>query len=454
MYFLWILPILFHVCQASLVQLQLDEAKQQWKDVVQSLGDDPLDYNYGYEESPGRLYEVYVRDGTNVDGYSLLEELPELYTIDDLYDIIQTAIDEGVLEKAVYNNDYGFPSYWTIEGKGSGSIIQFTLFTEIRPQYEESLEKWNSLETNNYEYTIKIDGYFLPEFVTTKRVKVSDGEIIEVLDLASGENVDLENFKYPTIGEAFEDIANAISDKPWFAVDAEFDEDFGYPKEYALTPELHVPDSVGFVTISNVLIAEDTKMTEYQDYLVNKAQWESLDLETYLYEYQNGNKEAKSLGIFNDKLVSIDGQNLYPNQDLNRVWPTIYELFEILDDALETNIYRESSENYADSTHHSVTIADFGLFHNGNYALTVKYNETFGYPNYICIRIKGEEDCPYPITATLLSTEIQKDEPTDEPDDSMDETESVDDDDSPASKQGVLSFTMPMIGLALAYVFA
>ena len=58
------------------------------------------------------------------------------------------------------------------------------------------------------------------------------------------------------------------------------------------------------------------------------------------------------------------------------------------------------------------------------------------------------------MTANLLSTEIQKDEPTDEPDDSMDETESVDDDDSPASKQGVLSFTMSMLGLALAYAFA
>lgn len=452
MNFLWILPILFHVSQASLVQLQLDEAKQQWKDVVQSLGDDPLDYNYGYEESPGRMYEVYVRDGTDVDGYSLLEELPELYTIDELYDIIQTAIDDGVLETAVYNNDYGFPSYWRIEGKGSGSIIQFTLFTEIRPQYEESLKKWNSLETNNYEYNIKIDGYFLPEFITTKRVKVSDGEIIEVLDLASGENVDLENFKYPTIGEAFEDIANAISDKPSFAVEAEFDEDFGYPKEYALTPELHVPDSVGFVTISNVLIAEDTKMTEYQDYLVNKAQWESLDLETYLYEYQIDD-EAKSLGIFNDKLVSIDGQTPYPNQDLNGIWPTIEELFENLDETLETNVYRLEKETYADSTTHKSWVVFLGLFHNGNYTLTVKYNETFGYPNYMCIGYK-DEDCSFIVTANLLSTEIQKDEPTDEPDDSMDETESVDDDDSPASKQGVLSFTMSMLGLALTYVFA
>jgi hypothetical protein len=106
---------------------------------------------------------------------------------------------------------------------------------------------WEKHEPNEYQYTLQLSCFCLPEYTGPVRVKVTCGETVSVTYLASGEPAAQETFsRYDTLDKIFDFVADAYA-RNAHEILTTFDPDYGYPTaihidyiEFAVDDELSV----------------------------------------------------------------------------------------------------------------------------------------------------------------------------------------------------------------------
>jgi hypothetical protein len=358
-------------------QTELDAARARWEGVLQTLKDEPVDYNYAYAGSKDMYpqFQVLVRNGTQVSSYTPYEPPAAiaLYTVESLFDEIQADIDSNATANVTYTYDetYGFPTFWVIDDDNNtaswAKMEQFTFFTVLKKDWIENIAPWNALAMDNYDYTVQVIGFMPSEYTSPKRIQVRNRSIVSILDVDTGNNVDLSFYDYPTVDDAFDNIGIAL-DTYFGAMRVTYDETLGYPSDYMLESDIFVADGAASVTISDVTFVDDSGNgggipDDAQALLdTNKALWESHNLEHYHFGIK---KECYC--IFNEP-ISVQVTNKQVTKMTTRFGdevtvqdtfysPVIEDIFDIIQNAI--------TENYDQ--------------------LVVTYDDEYGFPTFVTV---------------------------------------------------------------------
>jgi hypothetical protein len=356
-------------------QTELDAARARWEGVLQTLEDEPVDYNYAYVGSEDMFpqFQVMVRNGTQVSSYTIYDPPAEnaLYTVESLFDGIQADIDSNATANATYDETYGYPTFWVIDDNNntapSARMEQFTFFTVLKKDWNENMAHWNAVVMDNYDYTVQLSGFMPLEYLTPKQVQVRNRSIVSILDVETGNDVDLSFYNYPTVDDAFDNIFNALNTYVG-AMRVTYDETLGYPSDYLLQHDIFAADGAPSVTISDVTFVGDSGNgggipDDAQALLdTNKALWESHNLEHYRFGIK---KEWFSIFV---EPISV----------------------EVTNGQVTKMTTRSGEEVTVDDTYYSLSIED--IFDKIQSAITdnydqleVTYDDEYGFPTFAFI---------------------------------------------------------------------
>jgi len=276
-------------------QDSLDTARALWSEELVTYVDsssDPINYNYAYRLNGAETHSVSVRNKTQVKGISLTvpDSIVEYYTVEALFDKIQNVIaSAGENATVTYDKYYGFPTDWSFYNINNttttGNITLFTFYTAIRSKIDTNYATWNSQPniTENYDFTMRLDGFLPQEFTEPKQINVRNGAIVQVTN-ADGTIFDRTQFSYPTIEEAFATIERSL-DKFYGYIFVQFDETLGYPTTYTFQQDIFMSDGPPGYTISNVVAATDQVGNNNDDQqallTANKALFASHNISEY-----------------------------------------------------------------------------------------------------------------------------------------------------------------------------
>ncbi len=114
--------------------------------------------------------------------------------------------------------------------------------------------RWALTDTDDYVFEFRRSCFCAPDFVRLVRIRVLDGIVGSAVYADTEEPISLPLTSVPTIGDLFDEIADAM-DATAFAVVADYDEDMGYPTSVAIDfIEDAIDDEMAFTVSSFQLL--------------------------------------------------------------------------------------------------------------------------------------------------------------------------------------------------------
>ncbi len=206
---------------------ELDEAIAAW------ASGDRSDYSYVYtrvcvcvEPEPQGPNTVFVVDGdVDVVEHFGSREALDGFSVDELFDRIRSAIDEGREIAVIYDEATGLPSSVNLDLRAGSDddplildIHSFLSYAEHRTALVDARARWQAADIDRYRISY--------EAPSTDRVEV------EVFDGVAISGVGPE-VPGRTVTDFFDELAAAIDQRP-DSITVEYDPDLGYPTFYRI----------------------------------------------------------------------------------------------------------------------------------------------------------------------------------------------------------------------------
>lgn len=134
---------------------------------------------------------------------------------------------------------------------------------------------WDQSQAGDYNFTFRRDCFCLPEYTSLAFIRVRGGELQKITNLESNYPLQIEN--YPTIGELFDELQQAINFEAQL-IEASFDEAQGYPSHISIDWNFEVADDeISYFVYDEQATADPIPTADFnQNYLVD-----DLDLEIW-----------------------------------------------------------------------------------------------------------------------------------------------------------------------------
>jgi hypothetical protein len=305
-----------------------------------------LDFDDYYFEYNGFGIHVRNKQITDIMDSLFTDQLAteeDGVTVDQLFQVIQTAIEEIVPGDSrygsidvKYDEFYGFPASILLSSTNlepfEAEIANFLPISILRDKYVEALNQWQSQGVESYRILYRRQ--FGAQQSTPLEVRVVNDKVIDVAIIATGEDFSSEIADECdcTITELFLEIQAAFEDNPVNIVIL-YNSQYGYPESVFIDKDKRIADEEIRFDISS--FAPSISRAELDQ---ARTKWESLSILNYAFGASlEGVEDGADATVFveNGVLTSVDGfygQSLELLLDV--VVPTIDDLFYILEGAI------------------------------------------------------------------------------------------------------------------------
>jgi len=393
---------------ADTAQADLDRGMAKW------MSHNMTNYNYRYKadcptwpcDDPldSRPKNVQVRDGTIAsvelaynwdDGKLSQEHIDAVKTPEDLYAVVQTAIDGNAdTIQTQYDKNYGHPTYVYIDYSDVDKTdprYRFSIETLIDLRVTESRQTeldthralWDSHRAMDYDYYYRRSCFCMYDYTRQFEVQVRNDTVDAAFVAEDGTAAPddmLENW-LPTIDGIFDQIQSAI-DRSAYSMTIRYNETYGYPMSVSVDFEQMMADEELYVSASGLVIlatepvedmvvvdneeAKDTTESRQAELDLNRGLWDSHQAMDYDYYYQRScfcmydYRKQFEVQVRNhtvDAAFAVEDGSPAPDDMLESWLPTIDGIFDQIQSAIDRSAI----------------------------SMMIQYNDTYGYPMSVSV---------------------------------------------------------------------
>jgi hypothetical protein len=264
-------------------------------------------------------------------------------------------------------------------------------------ELDRNRNKWNGLKLVDYDYSLQVSCYCLPDYTSPKVIEVRDSKIVFVAELDTGEEAAFTD--HETVENLFDTIQSAI-DNSNSEIDVVYNDCLGYPMEVSTSfPQFSDADS--YTEIMELVPRQDIPATgicnardpptptplssptaaptidlgaKQADLDVARNRWttatENITSNDYTFSYEerrNGvSDQDRIIEVRNDTVTSAGAEFGWGDDEPGDLsdYPTVEDMFDSIQDAINDD----------------------------SQVIQIRYDEEYGYPTTILIRRKNNKE--------------------------------------------------------------